>query len=180
MLQALLMSLPYRINENGAIQTSSAAPAPLPPLPAAPTHADSDRTMTTITAVPSSNESPSTSTSSPLDMLIVILRNTHNAFPPELAANACALLVGLATATATATTGTGEGVGDLSKVKQATRGVLESIAAGLLGGGKSEEGGPSKLVQAAANRTLEVWAAAGKVVPMDNGLQGGPITMTPA
>ncbi|KAG8862014.1 hypothetical protein FRB96_002457 [Tulasnella sp. 330] len=138
-LQALLSPLPYALTQSGAIQTAPpVGHTQISTVPAAQ-HLD-DKTV------------PSTArTSSPLDMLVAILRNLNNSFPPELGANVCIFLASL---TPPMTDANQE---EFSKVRVATKGALESVAAGL--SGRSFADGPPKVVQAAAKRTLDVWAS---------------------
>jgi len=108
----------------------------------------------------------SSATSTPLDMLVVILRNVDGAFPPELRTNVCTLLTSLTVQKPSSSTPSPSGdeevqsalLAMIERVKMATRGALESTFAASLGSGVGERG--SGLVETAAKRTLEVWGPA--------------------
>lgn len=128
MIQALLAPLPYQLNDAGAIQTS-------PPKARQTTSPGKSGEDTTPTLDGASGPSR------PLDMVLIILRNVHGTFPPELGANACALLMSAQS----------------QQVKEAAKGVLEGVAAGLVGGKGTEE--TPKVLREGAKRCLSVWAA---------------------
>ncbi|KAG8998705.1 hypothetical protein FRB94_005966 [Tulasnella sp. JGI-2019a] len=142
-LQALLAPLPYGLSESGAILASSAPSEGQAQITSAETSEDK-------TTMASPQSTPQTS--SPMDMLVVILRNINGAFPPELGVNVCTLLASLTPPTKEATTQDKE----FAKVKITSKGALESVAAGL--SGRSFANGPPKVMQAVAKRTLEVWS----------------------
>lgn len=141
MLQSLLSPLPYALTESGAIQTTAPPPAGQAQISAVPAAELPDEKV----VAPSNLR-----TWSPLDMLVAILRNVNGAFPPELGANVCTLLVGLTPSTTDASQEK-----EFGKIRVATRSALESVAAGL--SGRSFADGPPKVVQTAAKRTLDVW-----------------------
>lgn len=110
----MLAPLPYQLNDAGSIQTAP------PKAKESASGGDDNNTTPTL-------DGSSGGPSRPLDMLLIILRNIHGTFPPELGANACALLMGLCAPSQAQSQ-------ELAKVKEAAKGVLEGVAAGLVGG----------------------------------------------
>lgn len=126
-LQSLLASLPYRITESGQ------AVAP----PSGSTN----------------GQALSSRGSSPLDMIVVILRNPNKFFPLGLIANACTLLGTLGK----------DSSEDAEKVKQATRAALEALVPKAMevdgDDQKLAAGAKAKnIVDVAAKKTLEAWS----------------------
>jgi hypothetical protein len=80
-----------------------------------------------------------------LDTLVAVLGNADKRFPPEIRANACALLGQVGRKGAVAD-GDAERARELGRVKEATREVLEAAAEGEKG-----------MYGGAAKRVLETW-----------------------
>ncbi|KAG9018712.1 hypothetical protein FRB90_010326 [Tulasnella sp. 427] len=122
-LQSLLTTLPYRITESGQ--------AVAPP------------SGTNGQALTSRN-------SSPLDMIVAILRNLTKVYPLGLIANACTLLGTLGKDTSE----------DAEKIRQATKPALEALVPKAMEVDGEAVGPKAKnIVEVAAKKTLEAWSA---------------------
>ncbi|KAG8899378.1 hypothetical protein FRB99_006760 [Tulasnella sp. 403] len=125
-MQALLTPLPYRITEAGVAVQASAG----------------------NTGAKEATTASRSSASCPMDMLAVILRNPTGTFPPELGANACALLASLSKGTPD----------EVEKMKTSTRGALENLVADPIDADETPTK-TSEMLRTAAKRTLEVWGS---------------------